>query len=56
MFGADAGALVLLCAPGHHPPLWSKDPWMQLDVGLDHLLCWSHGSGNGALVVTDVNL
>lgn len=56
LFAADAGVFILRRAPGHRPPLRSEHPWMQLDVGLVHLLCRSHGSGNCVHVFTDADL
>lgn len=45
---ADAGAFVLRHACPHCLHLWPENTWMQLDVGLDHLLCRGHGSGDGS--------
>lgn len=42
----DAGVFVLRTAPAGYPHLWSENSWLQLDAGLDHFLCWSHGPGN----------
>lgn len=45
VIAADAGVFVLCSAAAHGLHLWLEHTWMQLDVGLDHLLCRRHGSG-----------
>lgn len=52
----DAGVFVLRSAPADRLHLWSENTWMQLDVGLDHLLCWGHGSGKCGYVFSVINI
>lgn len=42
----DAGVFVLWSSIADCFHLWSENTWMQLDVRLDPLLCWSHGTGD----------
>lgn len=45
VIAADASAFVLRSAAADGLHLWPEHPWVQLDAGLDHLLCRRHGSG-----------
>lgn len=48
VIAADAGVFVLRSAAAGGLHVWPEHPWMQLDVGLDHLLCRRRGSGKAS--------
>lgn len=48
VIAADAGVFVLRSAAAHGLHIWPEHTWMQLDVGLDHLLCRRSGSGEAS--------